>query len=377
MNKFIFNIIVIFVLLSSCRKDNTLAPSQSTIELASTTWEHVVFTSPVQEDINRTYASCLGAFGDQLFVGSYGSIGPKSMFEGFRVINTPFGQDSTLGIKELYSTDYSVFYLDEMVNGFIPYQDKIMVYGFLNYETENSNLTEKKYAFYYDPATNTCLEELGSINTNDNLAGIVKVLEYQGNIYAIFRAKQNQDKTIACITCIGNPELPAYDNANFRDYFVVNDIIFALTKNYKLLQYNTNNATWDNFTDVNNDFFSVFEYEGKVCALANTTDDLHVVELISSTQTSSLITNNSDLIQFITGSDDNANVKVSNGRLFIWGYFPFIANGQSNYNDYLLEVVDNKLVLIDSDIKVKDLAVFNNEIYIVQHSNTGVWKYNP
>ncbi|MDX1444777.1 hypothetical protein [Lishizhenia sp.] len=377
MNKCFFNILVLSLFFSACRKDNTLTPSQSTIELIPTTWEHVVLTSPVQENINRTYASSLGAYGSQLYLGSYGSVGSKSMFDGFRVINTPFSQDSTLGIQELYSTDYSVFSLDEMVNGFFPFGDKIMVYGFLNYETANSDLSEKKYAFYYDPVTNTCTKELGLISSNDDFAGVLKILQYQEDLYAIFKAKQDQTKTIACITCSGLSQLPLYDNASFRDYFVVNDMVFALTNDYQLLQYNTTNSTWNNYTNVNNEFFNVFEYEGKLCALANTTDNLHIIEIISSTQTTSLITNNSDLSQFITGSDDYTNVKVSNGRLFIWGYFPFKVNGQYKYDDYLLEVIDNELIMIDSDIKVKDIAVFNDEIYIINRYNSGLWKYNP
>ncbi|SFT80619.1 hypothetical protein SAMN05216474_2436 [Lishizhenia tianjinensis] len=375
MNKYILPFVILALGVSACRKDNSFTPSQSTVELKPSTWEHVILTSPVGEGVNRTYASSLGAFGDQLFVGSYGSIGSKSMFDGFHVIIAPFGQDSTLGIPELYSTDYSVFSLDEMVNGFLPFDDKILVYGFLNYETENSNLTEKKYAFYYDPITNTCTEELGLINTSDDLAGVLKVLEYQGDLYAIFRAKQDQSKTIACITCTGSSQLPAYDNINFRDYFVVNDLIFALTDDYQLLQYNTTSNSWANYGNSNYEFFSVFEYEGKVCALANTTADLHVVELVSSTQINSLITNNSELGQFITGSNDNTGVTVSNGRLFIWGYFPFIVNGQYKFDDYLLEVVDNELKVIDRNIKIKDVAVFNDELYVINKSNTGLWKY--
>ncbi|MDX1444781.1 hypothetical protein [Lishizhenia sp.] len=371
MIRFILLLMSMCLFLLSCNKEDNQLTNNSFLKLQGN-WQHL----PVQNvgqtyDDHPSYDYLLSHDGQVYLSGTNDDI--TNLDEAFKVLNNAYLPDTIdADFDKLFINDLTY---KSLIRGMHYFQNKIYVWGDLHYTTSNN--TEASMLFTYNIEENK-VEENHFFNNIDTRK-VHKLMTYKGELIAFTENEQYQKKLI-CISCDGSTSLPDISSENFSDVFAVDDQLYAIGGNHKLVVFEEATSLWQLYTPNLNNYQTlyVFKYNNMTCALGNWANySNHLIEITDS-GTIAPIAINDDHFYSIPMNDYKIKVKVSEGRLFIFGDFSFKVGGTTNYDNYLLEYVGNKLVVIENNlaIPIKDVISVNGDILIINsHSVDNLWKY--
>lgn len=360
MKKTSYIILLIGLVLFGCRKKIEVTPGEHQNNYSSSKNFEIVHIDFFE---NKAAIKNLFAFNNKLYITT------NKDFDGQSAI-TVLNEDNSLiipkkNISNAYIDDFSNYDFNLIEDA--EEKDGIIYFGgLLNYNDDDYFYLE------YNTADNSLNEGNNLINTNAD--GVKSLMTHLGEVVAYTEGYNNDFNCLSCPTNYG--PYPHIINVNMYDATSINDTFYIQSPTGKV--YYTNTPFSTSFVGVGmaltDTVVRMFEYKNTLCAIGSFDNGTSSLVQLKNGQLETMATN-SDIVAYLsenfgpsTSNQYNTRkvpkVRVINDDIYIMGEM-YIKNSLGNYTyeHVTLRYQNGSLDVIDTDLKITDIAMINNYLY--------------